>query len=266
MYLMSTRHWLVLFLLSAGYALALSYGSLAPSAAASFSLLLLAWLCVALPSHQYIRLFGHALFIVTGLALAFHLAPGFNSAQVIEATRFTADAQVFSMSLYLDKPLIGFWLILACPWIMPRVDMTHSLQTGVLALIVTSAFCMTAAAILNVVGWAPKWPDQGLIWLLNNLLLVTLTEELFFRAYLQGGLQRLFKGSRFASALSITLAASLFGLAHTGAGWEWMVLASMAGVGYGIAFRFGGLQAAIISHFGLNLVHFGLFTYPMLGR
>ncbi len=177
---MSTRHWLVLFLLSAGYALALSYGSLAPSAAASFSLLLLAWLCVALPSHQYIRLFGHALFIVTGLALAFHLAPGFNSAQVIEATRFTADAQVFSMSLYLDKPLIGFWLILACPWIMPRVDMTHSLQTGVLALIVTSAFCMTAAVILNVVGWAPKWPDQGLIWLLNNLLLVILTEELFF--------------------------------------------------------------------------------------
>lgn len=54
---MSTRHWLVLFLLSAGYALALSYGSLAPSAAASFGPLLLAWLCVALPSHQYIRLF-----------------------------------------------------------------------------------------------------------------------------------------------------------------------------------------------------------------
>lgn len=120
--------------------------------------------------------------------------------------------------------------------------------------------------MLNVVGWTPKWPAQGLIWLLNNLLLVTLTEELFFRAYLQGGLLRLFKGSRYATALSITLAAGLFGLAHAGAGPQWVALASMAGVGYGIAFRFGGLQAAVISHLGLNLVHFGLFTYPMLAR
>ncbi|RMO81676.1 CPBP family intramembrane glutamic endopeptidase [Pseudomonas syringae group genomosp. 3] len=263
---MTTRHWMVLFLLSTGYALALSYGSIAPSAALSIGLLLVAWLCVALPSDKYIRFFGHVLFVVTGLALAFHLAPGFNNAQVIEATRFSADAQVFSMYLNLDKPLIGFWLILACPWIMPKVDIAHSLKVGVLALIVTSAFCMTAAVVLNVVGWTPKWPAQGLIWLFNNLLLVTLAEELFFRAYLQGGLQRLFKDSRFATALSVTLAAGLFGLAHAGAGWEWMVLASMAGVGYGIAFRSGGLPAAVISHFGLNLVHFGLFTYPMLAR
>ncbi len=40
----------------------------------------------------------------------------------------------------------------------------------------------------------------------------------------------------------------------------------MAGIGYGVAFRFGGLTAAVISHFGLNLVHFALFTYPMLDR
>ncbi|KPY81791.1 CPBP family intramembrane metalloprotease [Pseudomonas syringae pv. tagetis] len=263
---MTTRHWLVLCLLSTGYALALYHGSLAPCSAASFGLLLVAWLCVTRSPHPSIRVCGHGLFIMTSLALASHLAPGFNNANVIEATRFTADAAVYSMDLNLDKPLIGLWLILACPWIVPKVDVAHSLQTGVLALIVTSAFCMTAAVVLNVVGWTPKWPAQGLIWLLNNLLLVTLTEELFFRAYLQGGLQRFFNGSRFATALSITLAASLFGLAHAVAGVEWMLLAGVAGAGYGIAFRFGGLQAAVISHFGLNLVHFGLFTYPMLAH
>ncbi len=32
------------------------------------------------------------------------------------------------------------------------------------------------------------------------------------------------------------------------------------GVGYGLAYRFGGLGAAIATHFGLNLLHFGLFT------
>ena len=51
---------------------------------------------------------------------------------------------------------------------------------------------------------------------------------------------------------------------HFGAGWQWVTLASIAGVGYGLAYRFGGLGAAIATHFGLNLLHFGLFTYPML--
>ncbi|MGB9092022.1 MAG: CPBP family glutamic-type intramembrane protease, partial [Pseudomonas farsensis] len=56
------------------------------------------------------------------------------------------------------------------------------------------------------------------------------------------------------------------GLAHAGAGWQWVLLATLAGVGYGLAYRFGGLAAAIATHFGLNLLHFGLFTYPMLAR
>ena len=60
------------------------------------------------------------------------------------------------------------------------------------------------------------------------------------------------------------LASILFGLAHAPAGWQWMLLAGLAGVGYGLAYRFGGLGAAIATHFGLNVLHFLFFTYPML--
>jgi membrane protease YdiL (CAAX protease family) len=63
------------------------------------------------------------------------------------------------------------------------------------------------------VAWAPKWPDQAWLWLLNNLLLVSLTEELLFRGYIQGGLQRLFRHE----GLALLAAALLFGLAHLGA-------------------------------------------------
>ncbi|GLU33340.1 hypothetical protein Busp01_31820 [Trinickia caryophylli] len=38
----------------------------------------------------------------------------------------------------------------------------------------------------------------------------------------------------------------------------------MAGIGYGIAYRFGGLGASVLAHFGLNAAHFFFFTYPML--
>jgi membrane protease YdiL (CAAX protease family) len=105
-----------------------------------------------------------------------------------------------------------------------------------------------------------------MIWAINNLLLVTITEELLFRGYLQQGLARLLHRLPYHQALAIGLASLAFGLAHMGAGWEWVLLAGMAGIGYGIAYRFGGLTAAVITHFGLNLAHFGLFTYPMFNR
>ncbi|WP_122769988.1 CPBP family intramembrane glutamic endopeptidase [Pseudomonas viridiflava] len=263
---MTSKHWPVLALLSTGYGLALSLGSLSPAAALGFGLLIVAGFCVVPSRTQYLRAFGHGLFILTAVALALHVLPGFNNAKVIDAARFSPDAAPFTLYLNLDKPLVGFWLLLACPWILSTVAFIHSLKVGVLALVVTSAFCMTAAVVLGVIGWAPKWPAQSTVWWVNNLLLVTLTEELFFRAYLQGGLQRWFGSARFATPLAITLTACLFGLSHLGAGWEWVLLAGMAGIGYGVAFRFGGLTAAVISHFGLNLVHFALFTYPMLDR
>lgn len=263
---MASRHWLALSLLSLGYGLALLHGSLAPSALLGLSLLIIAGACVQNTRPRYVRVIGHAMFILTGLALALSVMPGFNNAIVMDAVRFTPDAAAYTMDLNLDKPLIGFWLLLACPWILVGVGIAHSLKVGVLALVVTSAFCMTTAVLLGITGWAPKWPAQSTIWWVNNLLLVTLTEELFFRAYLQGGLQRWFGSARFATPLAITLTACLFGLSHLGAGWEWVLLAGMAGIGYGVAFRFGGLTAAVISHFGLNLVHFALFTYPMLDR
>ncbi|KAA8706826.1 hypothetical protein F4W70_20035 [Pseudomonas cannabina] len=78
---MTSRHWLFLALLATGYGLALVYGSLAPIAAVGFGLLLVAWLCVARSASRHVSLFGHLLFIMTGLALATHLLPGFNNAK-----------------------------------------------------------------------------------------------------------------------------------------------------------------------------------------
>ncbi len=40
--------------------------------------------------------------------------------------------------------------------------------------------------------------------------------------------------------------------------------ASVAGVAYGLAYRHGGLLASVWAHFGFNLFHILLFTYPLL--
>ncbi len=93
---------------------------------------------------------------------------------------------------------------------------------------------------------------------------MTLVEEALFRGYIQGGLSQRFKHLSYGDNLALLLTSLLFGLVHAGAGWQWVLLSGLAGVGYGLAYRFGGLGAAIATHFLLNLLHFALFTYPML--
>lgn len=263
---MPALRWTALALLTLGYCIALAYGQLGLPAAVTFGLLIMAGICVSHFRHWAIHLFGHALFIALAAGLASHWLPGFFNARVIAAVRFTQEAAPFSMFLNLDKPLIGFWIALACPWVFAAITLRRSLITTSLTLPVTTFVCLMSAVALGIIGWTPKWPEQGMIWALNNLLLVTITEELLFRGYLQGGLARLMHRVPHHQSLAIALASLAFGLAHLGAGWEWTLLAGLAGVGYGIAYRFGGLPTAVVTHFGLNLAHFTLFTYPMFNR
>jgi membrane protease YdiL (CAAX protease family) len=168
------------------------------------------------------------------------------------------------MYLNLDKPLIGFWLLLVCPWIATRFNWRASLGATLMGLALAAMGALGGALLLGMIAWAPKWPAQGWLWLLNNLLLVTLVEEALFRGYVQGGLSRWFKQLPYGQTLALVIASLLFGLAHFAAGWQWMLLAGIAGLGYGLAYRFGGLGAAIATHLGLNVLHFVFFTYPML--
>lgn len=250
--------WPALIPLCFGYGLALIHGSLGLSSLPTFGALI----CAALLAHRAVRwqqVAGHVLFIVLAIALAVHWLPGFQSAKVIDQATFSDGALPFSMYLNLDKPLIGFWLLLTCPWVLAWRGAAWSTSLAFI-LPPTALVCLGGAWALGVVTWAPKWPDQAWLWLLNNLLLVSLTEELLFRGYIQGGLQRLLGHE----SLALFAAALLFGLAHLGAGWQWFCLARLAGIGYGLAYRRGGLMAAVLCHFGLNFVHFASFSYPML--
>ncbi|MDO8404462.1 MULTISPECIES: CPBP family intramembrane glutamic endopeptidase [unclassified Pseudomonas] len=256
--------WTYLALLSLGYALALTYGHLGWLAGISVALLLVAGFAVRQQKIPIARFLGHGVFIILAVALAMHWLPGFYNGRGIDPHRITDDAAPFTMYLNQDKPLIGFWLLLVCPWIVGRRSLRLSVYATALALPLSAILALGGALLLGMISWAPKWPDQAGLWVLNNLLLVTLVEEALFRGYVQGGLSRHFKHLPYGENLALLLASLLFGVAHAGAGWQWVLLAGLAGVGYGLAYRFGGLGAAIATHFGLNLLHFALFTYPML--
>jgi membrane protease YdiL (CAAX protease family) len=203
------------------------------------------------------------LFIALACLLNLHLAPGFHNLRAIGPERLTPDAAPFTMYLNLDKPLIGLWLLFAVPWVRP-VYALRQMWIGLSGALLAIAVCLPVAFFLGFVTWDPKWPAATWIWLANNLLVVATTEEAFFRGFIQGGLCRWLKDSRYGDIIALCAASVLFGLAHYSGGWRYLILAGIAGLAYGSAYRAGGLPAAVLAHFGLNATHFFLFTYPML--
>ncbi|AOJ35237.1 CPBP family intramembrane glutamic endopeptidase [Burkholderia metallica] len=258
------QHGLSVGLAALGYACALAFGKLAPFALAPLGLLAAAAWGVMPERARAVRIAAHVVFAALAIALSLHLIPGFHNPRVIGPTRFTPDAVPFTMYLNLDKPLVGLWLVWVLPWVAPDVPLSRALRTGAVAAVATAAACLAGALAFGMVGWAPKWPPSGWLWLVNNLLLVTFAEEALFRGYVQGGLTRMLRAFAWGPWVALAIGALLFGAAHAAAGWQWIVLGTVAGVGYGLAWRRGGLLASALAHAGLNVVHFGLFTYPML--
>lgn len=262
-----TMRWrtLGLSLLAVGYLLALLEGLIDWRASIPVLLLATSGYAVSAKHSRAWRTAGHVVFAAVAVALGFHLLPGFHNLQVIGPVRLTADAVPFTMYLNLDKPLGGFWVLLLWPALRLHRGVWSWLQ-GLGVGFVTAVVWLGLVVALGAANLEPKWPEFAWIWVLNNLLLVAFTEETLFRGYLQEAMVRRFGERRDGEFLAIGVAAILFGLAHVGGGAGYVLVAGLAGVGYGFAYRLGGLQAAVMAHFALNLVHFSLFTYPMLAN
>lgn len=262
LWLPAARPW-ALLPLAAAYAWAWTQGGIEPVALAWPALLALAALMIPPGGAPALRAAGHALFVALAVLLFLHWLPGFHNPLVIPRAALTPDAVPFGMYLNLDKPLVAFWVVLAAAPAMaganPRATVASALGACAAAVVV----CLGLALALGVVGWAPKWPDSGWLWLINNALLVTLAEEALFRGYVQQRLARCWRDRPWGATAALLVAALLFGLAHYAGGWQWVLLAGVAGVAYGLAYRHGGLAAAVLAHLGLNAAHYGLFTYPM---
>ena len=226
---------------------------------------------------------GWVILALLALAAALHLLPGFQNPLLLQAQQLTPDAIPYTLYANFDKGWAGYCLLLAI-WPLQRIDPVCASKSHTSILShrlhfywkgfwpvwpLTIILALGLAMSLQLIQFAPKWPDFALQFIFCNLLLTCVAEEAFFRGLLQrpllNHLQRRGWSIHTAAWCAILAISLLFGLAHLAGGWAYALVATVASIGYGWAYqRSGRIEVAILAHFGLNLLHLTLFTYPML--
>lgn len=208
---------------------------------------------------------GIVVFILS-VGLTAHLLPGFHNLKVIDQVKISNDAIPYTMYLNFDKTMVGIFILgfshqlisSKAEWLL----LFNKLKWKAPALIIV---LMCLVFISGFVRFDFKIPSHIFIWGITNLLFVCTAEEAFFRGFVQKNLSLMMRKIKYGDYFAILIAAILFGLAHYAGGTRYMILATVAGVGFGwVYLTTRRIEGSILVHFGLNLTHFIFFTYPAL--
>lgn len=216
-------------------------------------------------TRRYLRL---ALLLFTGwmtLALSMHKYPGFANPAIVSDMLLGHGAPPFTHHLNFDTTAAGIILFAVfCTPARSRKDWASVLKQYPI-IFGTASIVLLLGVFLHYVSFDPKLVAYTPLFLLCNLLFTCVTEEAFFRGFMQHQLSLGLRNLKYGRYVAMTIAAVLFGVAHVKGGPMLVGFATVAGLGYGYAYlRSQRIEASILTHFTLNAIHFIAFTYPQL--
>jgi membrane protease YdiL (CAAX protease family) len=260
--------WLPAWLLplAASLVAAAAAGIVSSEGLAAIAALALACVLAARHPARWLRGAAHAVMLAVTAGLLLHAVPGFDNPRVLHEQVLTPDAVPYTKYLNYDKGLAGLLLLGLYAPALARGDEGLRHFTGFAwRVTVLIAVVMALSLAVGYVRWEPKLPSWWPVWTWSMVVLTAFAEEMVFRGLLQSWIETWLGGTSRAAVLAVIIAGGLFGLAHAAGGPLYVVLATVAGLGYGWIFSSTrSIGAAIAAHAGLNTVHFFLFTYPAL--
>lgn len=215
-----------------------------------------------------IRILSAIVVFVLSLGLGLHLLPGFQNLRILNNIYISSNGIPFSLYLNFDKTIVGLFILgFLHQRIMTKAGWSEMFKTMAPRALVIIILVAVLSFSFKYVWFDPKLPSSLLIWAITNLLFVCLAEEGFFRGFIQKYLCLALRNINYGNLIAILIASVLFGLSHFMGGIKYVMLATVAGAGYGwIYLRTQRIEASIITHFSLNLIHFLFFTYPALAN
>jgi uncharacterized protein len=258
------------FLFVGAIAAGLSFGYLRLSAILSLGVLVLAaFLATQASVNRAAQAILTTLSVLMALALALHQFPGFNNPTLIANVKFSADAAPFTQFVNFDKGAAGLVLLaFFCARANASSQWREMFGRTYPIVLTTAAVVIGVSLVMGQIRPDVKLPSYAPVFLAINLFFTCVAEEAFFRGLLQDRLAKNLATRHFRGGglIAVACCALLFGLAHA-AGGPWYVLVStLAGLGYGYAYAaVQRIEAPILVHFAVNAVHFLGFTYPRIG-
>jgi membrane protease YdiL (CAAX protease family) len=235
--------------------------------------ILILWICHYFLKKELpksIRFLFICIAIGVSLALAFHFLPGFINWEIASNLCISPGAYPYNLWLNFDKPFIGlFALVFGIPLISSKTELLRILKISIPISLAGILILMAISLYFNLVRWDPKIPVIIFVWLIDNLIFVSVPEEAFFRGFIQKELYLWFGKNPVAGLGSICITSFFFTLLHLiwVADLSFLCLVFIASLIYGIIYQVTrSIEASILCHFGLNIVHFLFFTYPFLPR
>lgn len=257
--------WLALFV--AAIAAGLITRIVEPIGIASLAGLALVLTATHVDHPRWLPAVATAVLLAVAAALMLHRVPGFNNPRILYDVRFTPDALPFRLHFNFDKASLGLLLL---AFLHPRItrwsDWRAMFAAAAPAVLATAATLLGLSLLLGYVHFAAKFPQATGWFLWANLCFTCVAEEALFRGFLQRRLATYWQQRPHGEWLALGIAAVLFGLAHIAGGPLYVLLSTLAGIGYGWAYLRTGyrIEASILTHFIVNTTHFLLFTYPAL--
>ncbi|VAW83637.1 hypothetical protein MNBD_GAMMA16-2069 [hydrothermal vent metagenome] len=240
---------------------------------ASLPLIVLMLCCKAIEAPQFdtlpqfVRPLLWITFIVISVLLATHQFSSFSNPLLLSSISISSDAVPYSLYLNYDKAALGLIILATVLSQSHQTLMLPKQEWGVVTRGVITLIILVSllAVLMKYVSFDPKWSSIFLIWASINLLITCVAEEVFFRGVLQRHLSQRLSSVRHGKWIALYTISLLFGVAHIAGGWEYVVLATIAGIGYGwVYMKTQRIEYSILAHFMLNVTHFTLLTYPAL--
>ncbi len=212
----------------------------------------------------FIRVTSGVLAVILSVMLAAHLIPGFNNWKIADNVSLTETSLPYSMYLNMDKTLVGLAILsLGFPLVKSLKEWSSVLRSILPIFLVGLIVLASVSQISGYTHWDFKFPNLFFVWALINLIFTCVSEEAFFRGFLQKNLFKILRGYKYGNILSLITVSILFGLAHFAGGFKYVILSAIAGIVYGYAYqKTERIEASILCHFGVNTFHFIFLTYP----
>ncbi|HJD60197.1 MAG TPA: CPBP family intramembrane metalloprotease [Rickettsia endosymbiont of Omalisus fontisbellaquei] len=197
------------------------------------------------------------------VGFAFHKVPGFFNILAIDKVQLSELSVPFTMYLNFDKVIPALIIFsLSDLYILEKQESSGTVKYTLLSLLLCIMIIMALSLISGYVLFEPKIPSILPIWAINNFFLVCMAEEVFFRGFLQRTLQNLLPKQQI---LAVIMGSIIHGLAHFRGGLIYIALTTICSFFPGYTYyKTNKILCSMIVHFGLNLFHILLFTYPAL--